>query len=375
MKQMDYNDTKQHKNFSTWLRESQLELDRVSLTSRWVTVHRLINDISTEHALFLVQYLYGYSPSAEDLEWFQSEFQTDDDMFVMDESDNKKELLNLASIIITLMLEDVQGKPFEEQFYSVFGTYILAVNLLGLRKLHSKMPIVEMAKNVVDNYAKEARKRGSLPEDEQSNWEQKKIEASIEAIDIGDGESIAASIKCLAGVAQNSITTLRKNNNKLNLFIKDLISVQDEELNILWWLINGYSSTEDCAFSEMSADDKSMFLAIELAEQTAFNVEVPSINILFKKSGIKQDEEKSLKDFIDSISSVESISKIEVEVEDIHTPILYAIKQRVSLGDANWFEESIPKLNLTLDDKKTYLDWATHVYREVLLNKALAVYL
>jgi hypothetical protein len=237
------------------------------------------------------------------------------------------------------------------------------------------MPIVELAKATVDKYAVEARERSHLPEDEQSNWEQKKIEATIEDINIADGESIAASIQCLAGVAQNSIATLRKNNNKLNSCIKSLIKVQDEELNVLWWLINGYSSTLDTPFNNMPSDDKCIFLAIELANQTAFNAEMPSVNTLFKRSGVKPNEEKSLKDFINGISSLEAIVDIDVQVNDIHTPILYAVNQRNNLGDENWFEESSPTLKLESNDTKTHLDWAIQIYREILLNKALAVYL
>ena len=369
---MDYNAENQHKMFGTWLRVTELKLDRDALSARWTTVYRILVEIDFEKSIFLIDYLFDLPYSDAKLQWFQEEFHNDDPMFIMQKSDNKRELKNLVSVLVLLLLENID--PDNEEFNPVIANYTLAVSCAGLRDAGTQnQAIVDSAKALVREYAISARERGNFSTSESNTWEQAKIDKAIESIDDADSSTIQGALKIISNVARNTITTVKRNNLKLSSNIKHLVKIQDEELNILWWLINANSSFCNCLFDDLDNKEKPLILGLELAKLTALAVEIPSAQVIFQKAGVDINTVSTFSEFIDGISKKDELIENLPDCNETYTPVLYALKNK-TLNDC-WFEECRSKIHINNDTKISSLEWALQVYRETMVCNSMKEYI
>ena len=369
---MEYDKENQHKMFGTWLRVTELKLDRDALSARWTSVYRIFDNIDYETATFLVNYSFGLSFSHTKLQWLQEEFHSDDTMFIMQASDNPQELKNLTSVLLILLLEDIE--PENKELNSIIANYTLAVSCVGLREAAiNNQKIVDSAKALVYNYAVNSRERQSFSLSENKSWDQAKINSAIEDVDVTDNLTDQEALRVISNTSKISITAVKNNNKKLSSNIKHLVRIQDEELNILWWLINSYSSLCDCYFDELISTTKPLILGLELAKLTALNVEIPSAKVILKKTGIDYDATFSFSKFIKGVDKLDEIIADFVNDSETNTPILYALKHKTS--DDSWFEENRSKIDINNDKEISNIEWALQIYREILACKAMKEYI
>lgn len=362
---MEYDNENQHKMFGTWLKITELKLDREALSARWTTVYRILENIDYDEATFLVDYLFGLPFQQSQLQKFQEEFHHDDSMFIMQESDNQIELKNLASVLLILLFESTDPDPDTVEFSPVIANYALSVSCEGLREASTNNTIiVSLAKSNIHQYAVTTRERKEFSATVKKSWDQAKIDGVVDSVDISDSETIKEAFRVISNTSKNIISAVRTNNRKLTSDIKDLIKIQDEELNILWWLINSYSSLCTCSFNELENTKKPLILGLELAKLTALAVEIPSVKVIFRKANIDINDTFTFSEFIDGTGQLdEVIATIEDDIS-IHTPILYALKSKAQ-NEAS-FEEYSSEILINNEKKISNIEWALQVYREKL---------
>lgn len=364
---MDTTENKQPKLFATWLRPIEIKLDRDSLSSRWKSVSRLVESIEYNKAINLVRYIFDEPYTDELLEWFQVEFQNDDELFTMIESENHNELQILAGIVIILKLKQCN------EISSDIGNYILAAYCSGLKPLNTRLPIIESAIECTKQHSIKSRIKPKKTAT-YKNWEPKKISEAISKIEYSDTESIMNAISVVGNVAKDTFNSLKVNNNNLN----KIITAQDEELNILWWLINGYSECYKLKFEDINENERAIVLGVEISNLIELNTEIPSIRGVLHRAGIEvsdDDNKISLEDIVNCITKPSELFSDSLILDKIQTPLLFSIEKRMTLGNDGWYEKLKNILNFDENDGLSAIEWSIQICRELLsLKSKLACY-
>lgn len=368
---MEYSTEKQHKMFGTWLKATELKLDREALSGRWATVCRILENVDYAMATFLVDYSFDLPFSQPLLQKFQEEFHTDDSMFIMEESENQTELKNLASVLVILLLEDIDLEC--EEFNPIIANYVLSVSCAGLREasIHN-ITILDSANKIINKYAVDTRERKSFSIPENQIWKQAEITTAIDSVEVADVETIKNALKKISDTSKAVLTQEKTNNKNLLSNIKHLVKIQDEELNILWWLINSYSSLRSCPFCDLDDREKPLILAMELAKLTALKIEIPSARVIFQKAGLESSEELTFSEFIEGTAQLnELIATIENDI-GINTPVFFTLKNK--LQDEGGVNNINDKLHINNTNKICDLEWALQIYREILAIDSMKEY-
>lgn len=141
--------------------------------------------------------------------------------------------------------------------------------------------------------------------------------------------------------------------------------LDQEELQMLWWVLGGYSRSLDKTFSEIDALIKPLALAHELGKMTAVSPGPASIRAMFSRAGISKDEVRVAdavnavdRDWAKTVSASKSVSPAT-------TPIHFALEQRVEFGSTDTWQAGWSALTgLAVDVSLPSIMLAELYYRE-----------
>lgn len=351
-----------HPLFFDWMRPSGIGTDRESLNRRWTTVNKLVSEgLDIKQSDILCEYIFGVLTDHSELAWFQTEFKNEDLTFSMVEATNRLELICLASVVLRLCLEK------KDRVAAELGNLILCIEANGFRKRDIFPELSNLALEAIQNFVQEGRERPTVGKISQSftHANVKKITDTIDDVSVGNTNIAVRDLASLTVKSMQEIT--RSFNNSLSIF-ENHIRIKDEEVNILWWIVNRYSSLLEKPFDDIDDIEKSTVAGIELALLSANDVEPPSLEALFMKIGLKNEKNHALKALAEIHEDVlRSIVSDDSYVNPQTTPYHFAIKCILSFGNANWSERFTQLSSLSAEDDVTALQWAGQFCRERLL--------
>jgi hypothetical protein len=352
-----------HKYFSDWMRPAGLGTDREALVFRWQTISRIVqDDVNLEKCHGLIKYSFGDSSSVDELEWFQNEFKKDDVSFSMIEEVNRTELRCLAGIVLCIFLE------YMNENSSDIGTRVLSVEFLKLRELIGCAPVVQLSVEAIQAFGVEGRKRPKVTEI--TNLSTKKtFDEAFTSIVSGQWDTYASAIKVVYDTSTRRFNHLAKASNNSLDNLKKFVDVQDEELEMLWWLINSQSKKLDCPFNSLDVEALSTVAGIEIADNTALDVEIPSLEAFFNRT-IPDSDKKSIESIVThSFDYLEQLISIDDYCDKYITPCHYSLKCLIEVGKEAWREKIEEELGLSMDVEVSLVDWAMQICRERLIIK------
>jgi|GEM_PF-4220967 len=352
-----------HKYFSDWMRPAGLGTDREALLFRWQTISRLVQKgVELEDAQGLIKYSFGDLNSVEQLEWFQNEFKKDDISFSMVEENNRTELRCLAGIVLCLLLEDM------DEHASDIGTRVLSVEFLKLREVTGCAPVVQLSQEAIQNFASQGRKRPEI--EEVTNVSVKKvIDEAIEGITPGDWDTYTNAIKTISTTSTRRFNHLAKTSNESIQNLKSFVDVQDEELEMLWWLINSHSKRLSCSFSSLDIKTLSTVAGIEVADNTTLDTEIPSLEALFNRTMPGNDKHTIESIVKSSFENLEKLISVDDYCDKYLTPCHYVLKCIKEVGIEAWGERVKTELDLSIGVEVSLSAWAIQICRERLIIK------
>lgn len=145
------------------------------------------------------------------------------------------------------------------------------------------------------------------------------------------------------------------------------ISLDEEELQMLWWLLGGFSRQLDKAFADVDACVRPLALACELGEMTAVSPGPASIRAMLTRAGIGSEKLK-LGDVVNAVDIgwAKSVSGSQL-VSPVSTPIHFALEQRAELDSSDTWQSSWSGLTgLSADVTLPAVNLAELFYREFL---------
>jgi len=181
---------------------------------------------------------------------------------------------------------------------------------------------------------------------------------------------IKAALTATVKAAQSGSTQINKMFSAAGKFMKQ----QDEELQILWWLLGSRAVEFNCDFSEIPEVSKPLVLAAELAGHIEILPGPISTESLLSRAGSNDGAKIAVSTVLGSTQE-DWLNKMvsDVTISPVLQPIHFAIKRQLENGKGmEWVKGWANLVGLAEDLSVSPLNLAKQVYREKLLLKAYA---
>jgi hypothetical protein len=318
-----------HPEFSRWYRELDLGENHDRLKGRWNGVSAVVGqamkaDVET---LLAVIFQPKKMASIEGLREIRKQLKDADEFF--DLSGNDRELEILCGVALAVLLER------NDDLAAFCALAVTSASLSGARVTNLPLDIQGLAEVATARMSEQRRKR---PERDRQGLQvtpkidfsdaKAKLEAEFDA-DVMNAalDSLVDSVNgALANMDQLISSSLTQNDT--------FIAIQDEELDLLWWVIGARSDDLDRRFDQVSDNVRSLLFAKELADATKFLPGPRSIRSLLSRAGLKADTMVTIPDAVNSCDAtwLTSISRGN-NVSPLVQPIHFAIERKLETGD------------------------------------------
>jgi len=362
-----------HRDFAKWYKTIQAEESTEALVKRWQGV--VANCQSVDQSLLetLTDLVTGrrISPDNEAHLAFCQAFKDADPFFVPD--DCAQEIATLASIVLTILLD---GSCEEE--YSVDTALLLtsALHADGI-PINSVTDIGTRALNALDRLAVEQRDRVARFELKQPRVPKinvQKLLAKAPEINGGDPSQTANVLQRIIDQVTSQALTQARLSYENSVRLADHILVKDEELDMLWWAYNDYSTKLREPISKIAPGLRALVAGKELADRTSILPGPLVAKRLLHKIGVKSKSKITIIKLVESCDRdwIEAVLSSRVSR---HTPIHHALKLGFDTDDKTawepmWRSQTGVQAEFTLTEPM--YAWLFYVERQLLARQELA---
>lgn len=249
--------------------------------------------------------------------------------------------------------------------YARAATMIGTTHLHGLRAINQTMDIIGLAENARVWAARATRHRPALELDPIQ-------ELVVNPTKATESEDQNESLELLAAECTSLINVLAQRQSQFESRALRYIKIQDEELNMLWWLQGKHSDTLDRPFAEIAREQRPFVAAHEIATATYTLPGVASIEALLEQTGVDDAEPVEIAaaiqalpfDWLKDMFPEPDASKIS----SVTTPLHDAFKRRLEVdGKDTWIPSWGSVCEIDLNAKLSPLRLAYLFYCEQLV--------
>ncbi len=350
--------------FKSWMSEFQIASNDELVTQRWSALKKLCEDVDYEDIETLVRLALKtrQAPTAPAIAKIVAFFQQDSSFSA---TGNARELEVLSGAALLEIANSAANQLSSEAALSVLTSLVG-----GARKANLPFNLLDLATAAVEALSRGAGRRLAAPTVkasprvslgagakaiQENNW----VNASSELT--ASGTAIDSAIQQLT----DQIATVTKN-------LARTLSQQDEELQMLWWLIGGRSEDLNVTFDAVTGDKQALILAKELADHTTLPPGPASISALLSKAGLKTRGKVAVAGAIAACEQSWLAPLVDgLDISPIVHPIHFGIERQLEVGQgtdwvANWAAVTGLKSDLELPPVVLGMLF----YRERLLLKA-----
>lgn len=352
-----------HTDFPRWYREVSVEENRDRLQRRWTGVSSILptlDQAAVENLLRIVFHAKN-GPAPEAIGKIRHAFRVADDLFDMQGNDREVEVL--SGSILAVLLEK------NDDLSARAALAITTSALNGKRTLQVPQDLIALAENAIARIAEKNRERPNL------------LSAKLDAPKIGfakakeklttiDSAGIGATFDAAAEAINLSLTNMVKKFNGSIDATANFIAIQDEELNMLWWVLGERSDGVKKTFTAIPERQRPLILGAELAEATTYLPGPLSIGGLLTRAGLKSEQTLTIPDAVNACDKpwLEPLSNSKA-VSTLSQPIHFAIQRKLETGDeASWISGWAGTCGLDATLTFSPLTLGTLFYRERLLS-------
>lgn len=317
-----------HVDFPRWHAAIGLGDDEARRQARWAGVSTIADDGTTINieALLRLACNSRQSAAAAQIVKIREAFKTADAAFEM--SGNDREMQVLAGAALAELMN--RGGPAGAEA----ALAVSAAALGGARKYNLPVDLSALAEDAIERLADTARMRPSLHTHAATDAPKLDFEkAKAKVQETPNGPGIGEALELAAAAIRSALAVMTQRQAKAVKALDAFIGVQDEELQMLWWLIGQRSEALDCVFDAVPEDAKALVFARELADQTYQSPGPASIKGLLSRAGLKERRKVALAAAINATDAKWLASVVpEKEPSPVSTPIHYGIKRQLETG-------------------------------------------
>ena len=248
------------------------------------------------------------------------------------------------------------------------ATMIGTTHLDGLRPVKQPVDIIGPASSARLTLARTTRRRTPLTM-------APVLRLNVDATKAVESADQNERLVLLAAACTTVIESLAQRQSEFEQQALRYIRIQDEELNMLWWLQGGRSDTLNQPFAEIPALQRPFVLARELAEVTYAIPGASAINSLLARAGVDDAETVEIATAIQALPLGWLKTAIPeanaASVSSVTTPLHEAFKRRLEVdGQDAWIANWASVCDLDPAAKLRPLRLAELCYCEQLLVRA-----
>ena len=327
---------------------------------RWPGVCAAVKGATRKHVEAMIRVLFRSKQPAEKevLEEIRQHFKTADESFPMSGNDSEMEAM-CAAILLDLFrgTEDI----------GIFAALaVTTAAMFGGRKLVVDLDLVGRAEESLFQGAQALRQRPDLKDLASTAAPKVNFADALKKMTQFDANGVTAALNDAAAVIEKSLKTLHGQILKAVAEVSSFIAIQDEELQMLWWLVGGRSWSANQPFSEVSPNARPLVFAKELADFTNVSPGPESIKGLLSSAGLQGDRELTVFEAINACD--EKWLSVLVEGRSpspVTLPIHFGIVRKVETGDSeSWIQGWAAGANLDKNRSLSALALGELFYRE-----------
>lgn len=317
-----------HTDFARWHGTVGLGDDQPRRQARWQGLSAIIGEASRGDVEALVRLAFRTRqvPAPSDLQKIRQAFKEADDAFDMHGNDRELQVLAGASLAVLM-----------ERGSDIGATAALAVTttmLGGARAADLPMDLGILAEGAIDRIADENRKRPTL-----ANYTSPKVpklgfeEAVAKVREQPNAEGFAQALNLAADATRGAIEAMAQRQASAVRAMDRFVRVQDEELQMLWWLTGQRSWDYDRGFEAVPVDAQPLVFAKELADSTEFLPGPPAVRALLSRAGLKERKRIAIPAAINATDPV-WLQRVlaETDPSPASAPLHFAIKRQLETG-------------------------------------------
>jgi len=351
-----------HEDFPRWHAVVTVGDDVERRAARWAAVHALAEsaDHSMVEALVRLAFATARHQPAKDC-WAKivEAFRHADDTF--DPKNAAREMQVYAGACLQLLFE--QGT----EVGAAAALSITTAAFVGGRTPDLPLDLVGLAEAALTQIADARRVRptlaisGDVPKfDSETAVNKMRAEFTGEVVAqalASVGNSFSAALKILATRQAAAIADIDR-----------FIQVQDEELQMLWWLTGGRSVGLDCPFDEIASEAKPLVLSKELSDSTTLLPGPRSIKALLMRAGMKERQNLTVPAAINA-TEAEWLSVLDNDnPSPVTAPLHFAISRQTEAGGGEtWVPNWSAVVGVDGERQISAVALAVQFYRERLL--------
>lgn len=270
----------------------------------------------------------------------------------------------IAAVVLAQILEE------KDAIAAKASAFISNAACAGLRGLEQPMDLIGMASNAQVYFAETARRRPSLEQSKLVN-SQLDIASSLDALEEVTSATVRAAFEAAISATNKALNAMASRQRSFETAAQNYVRVQDEELDILWWLQGGQCTLFGLPFSEVKPELRPVVFAVELAALTKVLPGPTALPSLLVRAGVDNSVRLSIpaavqvipKEWLDHVLPEHLTGKVSTTT----TPILEALRRRQEVeGEDTWASSWSSVTGINPDTTLTALQLCEALYRELL---------
>ena len=344
--------------FQRWYSSTSFQSEPETVQQRWGGVSGVAKAPSKEQLALLARLAFRLKVNlaASDVAALRDSFAgggpvpTDEELYV----------LSASALAVAMDIDSPKLSPMA-------ALTVSCVSCAGLRSLPQQMDLVGMSENALQKLADTERRRPSL--------EQGRLQTpATEAIDtatttaMSNGEWSAA-FKGLFATTNRALEKMASRQRAFEAATQRYVTVQDEELDMLWWLQGGHSFHAAQDFPEVPVEQRPLLMSYELATLTKVLPGPPALEALLTRTGVLETPKLPIATAVQGMSAawLQSVAEsVDAGTISAHlAPILFAIVRRHEAGGTDeWIGPWATATGIARDTALDPVKLALAAYRE-----------
>jgi hypothetical protein len=352
-----------HQDFARWYGLVSFTSDHAIRQARWEGVTNVVAeaDFDTVEALLRLAHRSRQLPAPGQLQAIRDAFKAADEAFEM--SGNDRELQVLAAICLATLMDG------DTKVASLAALAASTTGLGGGRTPDLPMDLGILGEGAIVRLGDLNRNRPNLAAHASIEPPKFDFEKAVAKAQESTWESVAAAFTLAAESSRAAMKMLAQRQANFVNGIGRFVRVQDEELQMLWWLIGQRSIDFDCAFDGIPTESQPLVFGSELADCTEFLPGPPSIKGILSRTGLKERKKIAIAAAVNAAESDWLQSFLgESDPSPVSTPIHAAIKRRLETGSGDaWIAGWAASSGVNGAYSLSALNLGSFFYRERLL--------
>jgi hypothetical protein len=356
-------------NTALWMKELSFEEAPQTLQLRENAAKVMTDNLTTEQIEDLVRLAFGMKPRADCALMTQLIKACQDSDPSFPQFDNDRQLTLIGGMVLDRCMSDVSI----DGIGVLCALAVVTASVAAKRDLKLPVNLPALATAALDKATHAGRSRPDLSK--AANGITSTPTPTAPKIEAVDAPSIQAAFTELTASVKTYTTKITRQFTAALSSTDRYLQLQDDEMQMLWWLIGERSWQLDCCLSEVSDGIRPLLIAEELAGITRILPGPLSIQSLFARAGVVATEETTLPQQIAAVTAdSDQLRKIvpETSFSSLLYPLHFGIERQMENGPGDqWVTAWRNKTGLPDALILRPIDFATQAYRERMLFNAI----